>query len=730
MTVPVVLLVGVVAMGAYYGLVRTSRLTAMQSKQAAAEMVVKLTARSVMPAVVFADDEEMKRAVADLANSSDVTDVELWGNGPDAAGTAASPLVALHRPGGKAIGRPKQTKPELTLLEKSVRVIQPVISPEGTTVGMLAVRFSTAREARALEDLSRQVLYVSLASAACFTLALLLVLHRLVLAPIRRLQLSAKRLAEGDEREAQRVVATSSRIEDEVVRLGHAFYDMAGAVQDREHRLGVRNTDLKLILDSVDQGFLTALPDGTLLPERSRIVQTWVGELPESCTLWDLADRLDPNAAGWMQMAWLQVADGVMPLEVAIDQLPKRLVRGDRHFDFAYHPVESEGQLERMIIVLTDVTADVERQRAVAEQHEFSVLVDQFVSDRHAFLDFWREATALVGRIVEPDVAHVSPEALRRDIHTLKGNSRSFGLTRLSGLCHELEDSIQGRGEKLPTSQELLALRDAWEALRVRMDPIIQGANAFVEISQEEYERLVASVQSGAAPDEIERRLRELRQEPTAWRLKRAKTTLQALAKRLGKAPFEVTTTHNELRLPSERFAPFWSVFPHILNNAADHGIESDEDRKALAKPLPGRIALSTQLVAGELLVRVSDDGSGIDWEAVRAKAKERKLPHETRRDLENALLADGVSLKANVSEVSGRGVGLAAVATVVRSMGGRVEVESDAHAGTTWRFRFPDAKANVERPQRPVRVAATTGRSELTEREPQPGRKPDLSVG
>ena len=77
LTVPVVLLVAAVATGAYFGVVKTSRVTALRSKEVAADMVVKLTSLSVMPAVVFGDEVEIKRAVDDLARNPEVTDVEL-----------------------------------------------------------------------------------------------------------------------------------------------------------------------------------------------------------------------------------------------------------------------------------------------------------------------------------------------------------------------------------------------------------------------------------------------------------------------------------------------------------------------------------------------------------------------------------------------------------------------------------------------------------------------------
>src|SRR6185369_5191746 len=78
LAVPVLVLVCGVAVAAYYGLARTSRLTAMRSKEVAADMVAQLTALSVMPAVVFADEQEMKRGVADVSKNREITDVEIW----------------------------------------------------------------------------------------------------------------------------------------------------------------------------------------------------------------------------------------------------------------------------------------------------------------------------------------------------------------------------------------------------------------------------------------------------------------------------------------------------------------------------------------------------------------------------------------------------------------------------------------------------------------------------
>ncbi|HVR20515.1 MAG TPA: Hpt domain-containing protein, partial [Polyangiaceae bacterium] len=495
--IPVVLLVAAVAIGAYFGVERSSRKTALRSKEVAADMVVKLTSLSVMPAVVFGDQIETKRAVDDLARNPEVIDVEIWSS--DAIGAKAVPeaLASFHRAGGRPLGVPVSAKSLRASDESSVSAVEPIVAPDGKTVATLSVRFSTAREAAALAQLSRQILYVSLAMGVCLAGAILIVMARLVVSPIRRLERAAKRLARGGSSEPPEALRAPGLVEDEVGRLAIVFGDMADAVRDRENRLAVRNGELRLILDSVDQGFLTARPDGTMLAERSAILTTWLGKLPAELTLWELCERIDPSSRGWAEMAWLQFVDGMMPPVVAIAQLPKSIVGRGRHFELAYHPVMLGEQLDRVVIVLTDVTAEVERQRAVAEQHEFSVLVDQFVRDRRAFLDFWREASNLVRRVVQDPKGQMS-EALRRDVHTLKGNSRFFGLTRISTLCHSLEDAMRERGENTLTAPERTSLAEAWEALRRRIEPIMEGATAFLQVSEDEYRRLL---------DALERRL-------------------------------------------------------------------------------------------------------------------------------------------------------------------------------------------------------------------------------
>jgi signal transduction histidine kinase len=122
--------------------------------------------------------------------------------------------------------------------------------------------------------------------------------------------------------------------------------------------------------------------------------------------------------------------------------------------------------------------------------------------------------------------------------------------------------------------------------------------------------------------------------------------------------------------------------------------LESPEERVAAGKPAAGRIALSLRETGDEVIFEVADDGGGIDWETLREKAVQRGLPGAAEADRVDLLLHGGVSTKATVAEVSGRGVGVMAAYQACVDLGGRIEIDSKRGVGTTFRFRIPSDDA------------------------------------
>src|ERR1035438_9163160 len=138
------------------------------------------------------------------------------------------------------------------------------------------------------------------------------------------------------------------------------------------------------------------------------------------------------------------------------------------------------------------------------------------------------------------------------------------------------------------------------------------------------------------------------------------------------------------------------SPLAHLLRNAVDHGCETPAQRQRAGKPLEGIIRLEARHSAGMLLVTVTDDGAGVELERVREAALKRGLATPavadrlTEAELLECLLLPGFTLKENVTEMSGRGVGLDVVQNMVRSVRGTLRVSTPAGQGLRVQLQLP----------------------------------------
>jgi two-component system chemotaxis sensor kinase CheA len=139
----------------------------------------------------------------------------------------------------------------------------------------------------------------------------------------------------------------------------------------------------------------------------------------------------------------------------------------------------------------------------------------------------------------------------------------------------------------------------------------------------------------------------------------------------------------------------------HMVRNAVDHGQETSEERERLGKPRKGRIELSARNEGGFLVLRLSDDGKGLDTEAILNKARSKGLvtarQELTQKQIFSLIFQPGFSTKAVVTEVSGRGVGMDVVQTNIHAMRGHIDIESTPGKGTQFTLNIPLAIALLD---------------------------------
>ncbi|MDP3696304.1 MAG: chemotaxis protein CheW, partial [Desulfocapsaceae bacterium] len=182
------------------------------------------------------------------------------------------------------------------------------------------------------------------------------------------------------------------------------------------------------------------------------------------------------------------------------------------------------------------------------------------------------------------------------------------------------------------------------------------------------------------------------------------------LSKQLNKT-IELTIVGNEVELDKTIIESINDPLTHLVRNSVDHGVEMPADRKRVGKPEKGIIILKAYHEAGQVVIQISDDGKGLDGEALAASAVSKGListeQAQIMSDKEkiNLIFLPGFSMAKKVTDVSGRGVGMDVVKTNLDKLGGQVEIVSEVGHGTTISIKLPLTLAII-----PCQIITTSG--------------------
>jgi two-component system, chemotaxis family, sensor kinase CheA len=194
---------------------------------------------------------------------------------------------------------------------------------------------------------------------------------------------------------------------------------------------------------------------------------------------------------------------------------------------------------------------------------------------------------------------------------------------------------------------------------------------------------------------DLQRRALDLRTAPLLRIVETLPRLAREIATGLGKR-VEVELRGAELELDRSILDRLGDPLVHLVRNAVDHGLEAPDERVAAGKAAAGRIVVDARREKDNIRISVSDDGRGIDLDAVRARAVETGLVHADladdlpAREIAALVFRPGISTARAVSRVSGRGVGMDAVKATVEALGGQVELDSRADLGTTTTLVVP----------------------------------------
>ncbi len=492
--------------------------------------------------------------------------------------------------------------------------------------------------------------------------------------------------------------------------------------------LNRKKKDIQNMLEHVPQGIMTVLKDQTIHHEYSTYLETifhttQVGGENVINFLFSQSD-LDADTLDQIKTTIrISIGEDMMNFALNSHLLPDhfQITCQDelKHLDLTWSPIcDSNGAISQILISIRDVTKLISLQEESKKQNRELEIIRQILSvkqeDFHHFMtssiDFLDTNQGIIEATKSKDFDTLN--ILFRNMHTIKGNARTYGLLHLTNAVHEAENEYsslrkdESRNwskelllEQLSKVRELVVEYDSVNRNKLgRKQPGRRLKDEYHLIKKAEVEQFLTQLGTVDNNDLLPLKKEVFRFQNVLERLGTDKLeiaiagileSVSSLADELNKPSPEISIENNNVFIKNDCFGLLTNVFSHVIRNSLDHGIESPEERKSLGKERNGKISVSTEIKNDKLVINYRDDGRGINILEVRKKAVELGLidADDAKSAVETAkfIFHSGLSTAGKTTEISGRGVGMEAVQKFFEKMEGSIAIHLLDEANDTF---------------------------------------------
>lgn len=469
------------------------------------------------------------------------------------------------------------------------------------------------------------------------------------------------------------------------------------------------NGRLSEILHHLPQGLVKVSPEGIISNDYS--VQ---------CTKFFQKDNLaglsfpkiafpnnEEKQKSWLENLSLLFSESNMSFETCAGLLTNEFSLQNEnetiHFKMTYSPCKNiHGKIIAVDIGIENITKQIELEKKHKEIKLKQEMMSKITQSPDSFVNFlslseevYIDTNDFISHLKSdgPDSVKSRVEQLMRRLHSLKGISGVFLLQNLKATVHETESLVSKLKNPLDDlaqvtdslEQLLQAFKTEKEKAQKVFDEIpsdLRRRLAGVVFSQDEFHSIKSFVENGDS-NSIRKLLTSVEKVDSKKLFTQWPQEALKIAETLGKS-VQFSVVGEGGRISKDMYSKLDNVLIHLLRNSLDHGLETPEERVQKGKPPQGRITAMIDVSDTEFLLAVEDDGRGIDKVALAKRARQKpdldqKIveEHISRSEEWKILLMSGVSTAKVVTDLSGRGVGLDAVANAIANMGGNLTIES-----------------------------------------------------
>lgn len=478
-------------------------------------------------------------------------------------------------------------------------------------------------------------------------------------------------------------------------------------VAERTAEVKDLNRLMKALLDSLHQGFCVFNIDGKVLEISSRACLETLECDPRGKMIWDVL-KLENNRVDSFKK-WMQTVFSEMLPFVDLAPLgPSAFAHTEKkEIKLEYFPLRNaDGQMEGVVLVASDISNLVEAQRQAEIERSYAKMIISLVKNKRQVAGFLRDAEEILQGI-QTELQKNQPQAdlLFRYLHTLKGGAASFSVRTVAEQCH-VGETLLAQWKTDPTPVRLDSLRrNAIEIPALFQDFLTE--NSEILGSREKLrERWIDFPVSDLvhfqrehftqSPEKAQIFAEKFIMEPIGNFFNHYQEVVNNVASHEGKQLGPIQLHNSKLKVLPEAYEGLFATFIHAFRNAVDHGIESPDKREASGKKPEGTIAVHFDYKeingSEKLRIVIKDDGAGINPERIRAKLFEKGVStaKESDQQVIQHVFDSQLSTKEKVTDISGRGVGMDAILTAAKTLGGNAWVESELGKGTSLFVEVP----------------------------------------